>query len=130
MKILKNKKIVSFLVVALLMLSFATNVFAGSSIYTNKKVYGGAAQTLAMHSRQQAYPCLYVSSLNWRGQTGWKYRDYTYSGIACSSTVYVSGSGNFIGSYYANAESTVKAKTWISSTNSSDYLYFSGNLTS
>ena len=132
-----SKKIALFLGVFLVFMSFASALSAANTTnYTNKRVYGGAAQDIyigAVYSSSYEWNqyLQYVSSISWNGQSGWKTQGFNHqTGMQCTGEIPITGIGMISNIYSGGRPSTVRVKNKIASKDPTKYIIFSGYIVS
>jgi hypothetical protein len=129
MKIIKKILILS--IITALIFSFATSVFAASTSFSTKKVFGKSSQELTTEFKDQDLALtLNVTSVSFNGNSGWKIRAYSHYDVTTCSDLSdeITGTGNWSCSYTSDPD-VVTVKSSISSSTYTTYLYFSGSLT-
>lgn len=124
------KKVIACAFAAMMVMGVSSTALATSTNYTNKRIYGGASQTIMTGSRSRSNNVSqYVSSVNRNGQSGWKLRAYNHStGGTCTDLVSITVVGGYNYANYTSKPTTVRVKNSIASSSSSSYLSFTGSV--
>lgn len=123
------KKLISLVLVFVMIMAISATALAATGNFTNKYIYGGTSQDVYTGARIRTNNVyVYVSSVT-SLKAGWKFRGYDQSsGSTCTDlSSEITGAGNWYAAY-TSLPTTVRVKMSISSTNSSDYLYWSGSI--